>query len=134
MLQNFNPKTMNTALTYYDLPTTEQQVADLYAWGMTAKEIANIRKKSIHTVKNQIRVLFFKTGTRKDTEFASWYFCSRFAISFDLSPLKKGIISACLLAIIGFNLCFEINMIRVTRSARVRVEQVARTQRKNETV
>ena len=115
---------MNSAITYNDLPKAEREVADLYAWGMTKKEIANARNKSVRTIENQIRVLFSKSGTRKDTEFASWYFCTRFSISFDLSPLKKGIISASLLLIIGFSLCFENSIVRTYRAPRVRTSRI----------
>ena len=38
---------MNTSISYDDLAPVEREVADCYAWGMTMKEIANKRKKSV---------------------------------------------------------------------------------------
>jgi DNA-binding CsgD family transcriptional regulator len=109
---------MNAAITYNDLPKAEREVADLYAWGMTKKEIAIERCKSIRTIENQIRVLFSKSGVRKDTEFASWYFCTRFSISFDLYPLKKQIIAMALLILTCIGSLNETSFIRPCRSVR----------------
>ena len=117
---------MNALITYNDLHPAEREVADLYAWGMTKKEIANHRGKSVRTIENQIRKLFEKSGTRKDTEFTSWYFCSRFSISFDLSPLKRQVLAMSLLILFGFGMMNESSFIRPTRNVRSRTNTAIR--------
>jgi hypothetical protein len=114
---------MNTAITYNDLPPALRDVADLYAWGNTKKEIAMKRGKSFYTIDQQVRTLFEKAGVRKDTEFTAWYFCSRFCISFDLSPLKKTIISACFLALFSITFLHETDCFRVRASRSFRTSQ-----------
>jgi DNA-binding CsgD family transcriptional regulator len=124
---------MNTSIAYSDLHPAEREVADLYAWGMTKKEIATQRGKSVRTIENQIRKLFEKSGVRKDTEFTSWYFCSRFKISFDLSPLTKAVVTGVFLVLIGINMLNDTNCIRSTRSIRI-VKTVKTSSRKNEII
>ncbi len=92
---------MNTSINFDDLTPIEQEITEMYSWGMTKKEIAAKRKRSVNTIGNQIRKLFEKTDTRKDTEFAAWYFCSKFKISFNLSPMKQAFVSICLLLVLG---------------------------------
>ncbi len=124
---------MNTSISYNDLPPKEREVADLYVYGLTKKEIAVSLNKAVRTVENQVRALFAKTDVHKDTEFARWYFCTRFNITFDISPLSRAIAAACLLLIVGFNIFHENNMLRSSRAARGRVARVERSvNRKNE--
>lgn len=92
---------MNTNLTYNDLPTAEREVAHLYAWGLTVKEIAVKRSKSVSTVKNQLFNVFAKADIHKDTELTAWYFCTRFKISLDYSPIHRAITSICLLMLLA---------------------------------
>ena len=122
---------MNTAINYTDLPPKEREVADMYVYGFTKKEISYFLSKPIRTVENQIRSLYTKTEVHKDTEFARWYFCSRFNISFDLSPLKRQIAASCLLALIATSIFFDNNLVRI-RTSRARITMVKRASRKNE--
>lgn len=116
---------MNTAITYDDLPPAEREVADLYAWGMIKKQIAARRGKSKHTVENQIRRLFEKTDTKTAAEFSAWYFCTRFKISLDFSPIHRAIISICLLVLLSIGsitnnssmYCRALRTARTTRTA-----------------
>lgn len=90
---------MNTAITYNDLPPVEREIADFYVGGLTMKEIAYKRDRSVNTVKNQIKKLFEKAGVRKDTEFAVWYFVTRFKITFELPQIKKVVATALFLGL-----------------------------------
>lgn len=89
---------MNT--NYNQLTNREKEVAELLAWGASKKEVADKLFLSEYTVDNHLRKIFEKTGTNKVTQLCAWYFCTRFHISFNLSPLKKAIIAGVLL------LCF----------------------------
>lgn len=122
---------MNTTLTYFNLPPVEQEIADNYAWGMTAKEIANKRNRSTNTIKNQIRKLFEKTDTHKDTEFTAWYFCTKFHISFKMSPLARQIVAGCLFVLVSFDIINDgaFNCTRASRTLRTRVERAERSGR-----
>ena len=109
---------MNTTINLSVLTPCERQVAELYVWGLTVKEIAQRLCKSGSTVKNQLCSVFYKTGVRKDTELAAWFFCSRFNISFDLSPLTRTLVSITFLLVMGFSMIQEVPMYRV----RTRIE------------
>jgi DNA-binding CsgD family transcriptional regulator len=125
---------MNAKILFSDLHPAEKKVAELYAWGATKKEIANILHKSYYTIDNQIRNLFRKTGTRKDTEFSAWFFCTRFNITMSLSPFAKGIVAAFFLAIIGYGIVLDNNQVRcrVSRARISRIELVRTARRTKE--
>jgi len=92
---------MNTTISYNDLPPAEREVADLYVIGKTKKEIAMKRGRSVFTIDNQIRRLFEKTDVHKDTEFASWYYITRY-------DLKRLMITIFFLIITSLSI-FEVN-------------------------
>ncbi len=124
---------MNTSLSFKDLTLAERNVGELYAWGMTVKEIAMKLGKSISTVKNQLVSIFLKTQTTKGTEFAAWYFCTRFQISFDLSPVKRMAVTICLLTLIGvstFN--SSLYTARIPRARRYSRTQTMRRSRRSD--
>lgn len=50
-------------------------------------------------MENHTRTIYEKLGINKATELSAWFFCTKFHIPFDLSPLKRGIIAAALLAV-----------------------------------
>ena len=50
------------------LTTTEAQIALAMADGKTLAEISETRRTSIHTVRNQLKSLLLKTGTRRQSE------------------------------------------------------------------
>lgn len=76
-----------------ELTKREWQIAELFAWGATKKDVANRLYLSVRTVENHARSIFGKTGCTKINELSAWWFCTTFHISFDLSPLKRGILS-----------------------------------------
>ena len=82
------------------LTKRETQIAELIAWGASKKEVANQLFISEYTVDNHLRKVYEKANVNKANELSAWWFCTRFHISFDLSPLKKTIIAGALL------LCF----------------------------
>ena len=82
------------------LTKREAQIAELIAWGASKKEVANKLFISEYTVDNHLRKVYSKTKVNKANELSAWWFCTRFHISFDLSPFKKTIIAGALL------LCF----------------------------
>ena len=71
------------------LTTEENRVAELAAWGLSQKEIADTLNKSVNTVMNQFRSIYAKIGINKINELSAWWFCVNFNISFDLSPIKR---------------------------------------------
>ncbi len=82
------------------LTKRESQIAELLAWGAAKKEVADRLDLSTRTIENTARNIYQKLGIQKATELSVWYFCTRFHISFDISPLKRTIISIFLMAIL----------------------------------
>ncbi len=76
------------------LTPRETEVAELLAWGAAKKEVADRLSLSPRTVENQARSIYGKIGIQKATELSVWWFCTKLGVSFDLSPLKRGIIGA----------------------------------------
>lgn len=74
------------------LTKRESEIVELFAWGASKKDIANRLFISEHTVENHARNIFEKTGCTKVNELSAWYFCTRFQISFDLSPFKRNVL------------------------------------------
>lgn len=85
-----------------NLTTREREITELIAWGATKKEIADKLFISEETVKNHLRNIFEKTGCGKSTELSAWYFCTRFHISFTLSPIVRKYIAVCLVTLFCF--------------------------------
>ena len=99
------------------LTNRETEVAELFAWGAAKKDISRMLFISERTVENHARNIFDKIGCGKVNELSAWWFCTRFGISFDLSPLKKQILSLCmLLLIIPQIIIANDNIVRVYRS------------------
>lgn len=88
---------MNATAT---LTKRESQIAELIAWGATKKDIANKLFISERTVENTARSIYEKAGVTKSNELSAWWFCTRFHISMDLSPIKRRIATLALLCII----------------------------------
>lgn len=82
------------------LTRRETEVAELLAWGMAKKEAADRLCVSIHTIENTARNIYEKLEINKVAELSVWWFCTRFNISFDLSPIKRTVISMALLILI----------------------------------
>lgn len=81
------------------LTNREREVAELSAWGACKKEIATHLYISVRTVENHFRNIYFKTECTKATELSAWWFCTRYQISFTLSPLVRKIAAIILLMI-----------------------------------
>lgn len=75
------------------LTIREREVAELLAWGATKKEVASHLFISERTVENHTRSIYYKTGCSKVNELSAWWFCSRFNISLQLSPLARTIVA-----------------------------------------
>jgi len=76
-----------------DLTKRESEIAELFAWGASKKDVANRLFISERTVENHARNIYAKIGCQKINELCAWWFCTTFHISFDLSPLKRKIIA-----------------------------------------
>lgn len=105
------------------LTKRETQIAELIAWGLTKKEVAEKLFISPRTVENTARSIYEKTGVTKANELSAWYFCSRFKISLDMSPLRRGVVAVGLLLLLIQREIIPNNdeMVRVrTRTVQVR--------------
>lgn len=118
-------------MNHAELTKRESEIAELFAWGASKKDIANRLYISERTVENHTRNIYDKTGCSKVNELSAWWFCTKFHISFDLSPLKRRTISMMLIALmIPQIMNYDNKMIRV-RNNTCRVVRV-RARRKSE--
>lgn len=118
-------------MNHAELTKRESEIAELFAWGASKKDIANRLYISERTVENHTRNIYDKTGCSKVNELSAWWFCTKFHISFDLSPLKRKTISMMLIALmIPQIMNYDNKMIRV-RNNTCRVVGV-RARRKSE--
>ncbi len=85
------------------LTKCEAEIAELFAWGAGKKDIANRLFISERTVENHARKIYEKTGCSKVNELSAWWFCTKFHISFDLSPLKRKVIATTLVVLMCRN-------------------------------
>ena len=116
------------------LTKRETEMAELFAWGATKKDIANRLIVSIRTVENTARNIFQKTGVTKINELSAWWFCTKFNISFELSPLKRKIVSAVLFLLLLPQIYgnSDDTMIRQIRTRTTKTARARRSGRKNE--
>lgn len=118
-------------MNHANLTKRESEIAELFAWGASKKDVASRLFISERTVENHTRNIYEKTGCSKINELSAWWFCTKFHISFDLSPLKRKTISIILLVLIIPQIMnYDNNMIRV-RNNSCRVVRV-RARRKSE--
>ena len=80
-----------------NLSPREIEVAELLAWGAAKKEVADQLCISTRTVENTTRNIYEKVGIQKATELCVWWFCTHCGISFDLSPIKRQLLSVAFL-------------------------------------
>lgn len=118
------------------LTRRETQVAELIAWGATKKDVARMLDISVRTVENIARSIFEKTEVTKANELSAWWFCSRYHISLNMSPLRRAISTLSLVIMIT---AIELSSVAVdmrpirTRSIRQTTRIVkARARRKQE--
>lgn len=116
------------------LTTEENRVAELAAWGLSQKEIADTLNKSVNTVMNQFRSIYAKIGINKINELSAWWFCVNFNISFDLSPIKRKAGAVVLLLLFSSQLLdFNNTIVRRIRRGR-EIETICRRGRGREEV
>ena len=108
------------------LTRREAEIAELFAWGASKKEVADRLFISERTVENHARNIYEKTGCGKVNELSAWWFCTTFHISFDLSPLSRKIISLCLLAILIPQMTRFDNVVIRVRNTPCRVSRASR--------
>lgn len=117
------------------LTVRESEIAELFAWGASKKEIANRLNISIRTIENHARNIYDKINCSKVNELSAWWFCVKFKISFDLSPLKRKVVSLFMLLVLVPQIYTNSN--DMIRHAKVRIRtlnvRTCRTMRKNET-
>ena len=114
------------------LTRRESEIAELFAWGASKKEVAERLFISERTVENHARKIYEKTGVSKVNELSAWWFCTKFHISFDLSPLKRKVIATMLLVfMIPQFVDFDNAAIR-TRTSTCKTVRVIRSRRKTE--
>lgn len=116
------------------LSEREIEVTELSAWGLSKKEVAEQLFISERTVESHLRNIYDKLNVNKITELSAWWFCTKYGISFDLSPLKrKGIAILLLLALLPREFVSSDDTMRAFRTRSTRTAQVrARRSRRNE--
>ena len=113
------------------LTKRESEIAELFAWGASKKEIANRLFISERTVENHARRIFEKTGCSKVNELSAWWFCTKFHISFDLSPLKRKLLTWLMLAVMTPTIINHDNVVMRFRT-QSRTTRVQRSRRDND--
>ena len=114
------------------LTKRESEIAELFAWGASKKDIANRLYISERTVENHDRNIYVKIGCQKVNELSAWWFCTNFHISFDLSPLTRRAIATCLLVLVVFQMTFNSDTIIRAQRTQARTTRVRSARRKNE--
>jgi len=71
------------------LTQCEYQVAHEVAKGHTPEEIADFLKKSVWTIRAQIRDIHKKLGINNNVELTLYMMCDRAKRNFDLSEIRK---------------------------------------------
>jgi DNA-binding CsgD family transcriptional regulator len=111
----------------------ENEIAELFAWGASKKDVAKRLFVSERTVENHARNIYGKIGCNKVNELSAWWFCTHFNISFDLSPLKRKTIAIIMLAIILPQLYSnDDNIVRVFRTRPTTAKTCRVSRRKSE--
>jgi len=107
---------MNATAT---LTKREWQITEFFAWGAAKKEVADRLCISERTVENHARSIFGKTGCNKVNELSAWWFCVKFDISFDLSPLKRAVTAVAMMCLVFVSeLCMQTEFARFNRARR----------------
>lgn len=127
--RKFGGNDMNATAT---LTKRESEVAELIAWGASKKEIASRLFIDNRTVENHARSIYEKTGVTKSNELSAWWFCVHFNISFDLSPLKRKVVTLVLLLLVVSTEFTNAQNLRTFRSGRKVECRARRARRKSE--
>jgi DNA-binding CsgD family transcriptional regulator len=119
--------------TNVSLTKRETQVAELLAWGAAKKEAADQLHISTRTVENIARNIYEKVDIQKATELCVWWFCTHCGVSFDLSPVKRKLISIALLLIFIPQLMYiDSNTQLFNRRARIYARQQRLCRKEND--
>ncbi len=113
------------------LTKRESEIAELFAWGASKKDIAKRLFISERTVENHTRNIYEKTGCSKVNELSAWWFCKTFHISFELSPFKRNAITMVMIMLMIPQIIDFDNMAIRTRTNSCRVVRVVRARRKS---
>ncbi len=113
------------------LTKRESEIAELFAWGASKKDIAKRLFISERTVENHTRNIYEKTGCSKVNELSAWWFCKTFHISFELSPFKRNAITMVMIMLMIPQIMDFDNMAIRTRTNSCRVVRVVRARRKS---
>lgn len=113
------------------LTKRESEIAELFAWGASKKDIAKRLFISERTVENHTRNIYEKTGCSKVNELSAWWFCKTFHISFELSPFKRNAITMVMIMLMMPQIMDFDNMAIRTRTNSCRVVRVVRARRKS---
>ena len=107
------------------LTPREYEIAELLAWGAAKKEIPDLLKPkagrqpiSINTVDNITRSIYEKLSIQKVNELSALYFCTKYNISLDMSPLKRKFFSFIFLLLVSTQLITNTDIIRTRVTAR----------------
>lgn len=114
------------------LTKRESEIAELFAWGASKKDIAKRLFISERTVENHTRNIYEKTGCSKVNELSAWWFCKTFHISFELSPFKRNAITMVMIMLMIPQIIDFDNMAIRTRTNSCRVVRVVRARRKSD--
>ena len=110
------------------LSKREREIAELFAWGASKKEVSNQLFISEHTVANHAQSIFEKTGCTKVNELSALWFCNTYNIPFNLSPLVRRVIAILILSIYLFGSMNNLSDHRRIRTLE-RITYVSRTHR-----
>lgn len=109
------------------LSKREAEIAERIAWGQSVKEVADALHISVFTCETHMKNIHSKLHINKANELAAMWFCHKYGISMDLSPMKRAVTTLCLLALFIFHETqFNDEWCRRANGRRVRTEQVVR--------
>lgn len=116
-----------------ELTRRETEIAELFAWGASKKDISEQLYISERTVETHTRTIYEKVGCKKVNELSAWWFCTRYNISLALSPLKRRVLSIMLLMLIAPQMYFNGNDVLRAFRTRTTHARAHRARRKTET-
>lgn len=116
------------------LSQCEYQVANEVAKGHTPEEIADFLKKSVWTIRAQIRDIHKKLGINNNVELTLYMLCDRAKRNFDLKEIRKHgieIFFSVWFFILAITPNFQMDMRRLRMQRKVRVSVRTMSARRN---
>lgn len=113
------------------LSKREREIAELFAWGASKKDVANHLFISENTVANHAQSIFEKTGCTKVNELSALWFCNTYNIPMTHSPLTRNVIAVFILSVYLFGTVNNISDHQRIRT-RTRTTCVSRPRNRNE--